>query len=50
MLCYIVLVLLYFLVCCMAINVSLQYYGGLLPDIIILLTQGNFHREPVNTT
>ena len=28
----------------MAINVSVHYNGGLLPDIIILLTQGYFHR------
>ena len=28
---------------CMAINVSVQYNGGLLPDII-LLTQFNYHR------
>ena len=28
----------------MAINVSVQYNGGLLPDII-LLTQCNYHRE-----
>ena len=27
----------------MAINVSVQYYGGFLPDII-LLTQGYYHR------
>ena len=33
-----------FFVCpCMAINVSVQYNGGLLPDII-LLTQSNYHR------
>ena len=25
---------------CMAINISVQYNGGLLPDIILLLTQG----------
>ena len=31
---------------CMAINVSVQYNGGLLPGII-LLTQGYYHREPV---
>ena len=37
-------VLLMFLWCpCMAINVSVQYNGGLLPDII-LLTQCYFHR------
>ena len=29
---------------CMAINVSVQYNGGLLPDIILLLTQCYFHR------
>ena len=29
----------------MAINIiSVQYNGGLLPDIIILLTQGYYHR------
>ena len=28
---------------CMAINISVQYNGGLLPDII-LLTQCYFHR------
>ena len=29
----------------MAINVSVQYNGGLLPDIIqVLLTEGYFHR------
>ena len=28
----------------MAINISVQYNGGLLPDII-LLTQGYYHRE-----
>ena len=28
---------------CMAINISVQYSGGLLPDII-LLTQGYYHR------
>ena len=32
-----------FLVSCMAINVSVQYNGGLLPDII-LLTQCYYHR------
>ena len=37
-------VLLMFFWCpCMAINVSIQYNGGLLPDII-LLTQCYFHR------
>ena len=29
---------------CMTINVSVQYNGGLLPDII-LLAQGYYHRE-----
>ena len=30
----------------MAININVEYNGGLLPDII-LLTQGNYHiREP----
>ena len=42
---YIVLLLLYFLCAFRAINVSVQYNEGLLPDIIILLTQGYFHRE-----
>ena len=28
---------------CMALNISVQYNGGLLPDII-LLTQGYYHR------
>ena len=28
----------------MAINLSVQYNGGLLPDILMLLTQGYFHR------
>ena len=28
---------------CMAININVQYNGGLLPDII-LLTQGYYHR------
>ena len=28
---------------CMVINISVQYYGGLLPDII-LLTQSYYHR------
>ena len=27
----------------MVINISLQYNGGFLPDIIILLTQGYYH-------
>ena len=35
--------LLFFWCPCMAINVSVQYSGGLLPDII-LLTQCYFHR------
>ena len=38
-----VLFLLFFLYPCMAINVSVQYNGGLFPDII-LLTQCCFHR------
>ena len=38
-----VLFLLFFWCPCMAINVSVQYNGGLLPDII-LLTQWYFHR------
>ena len=38
-----VLFLLYFLCPCMAINVSIQYNGGLLPDII-LLTQCYYNR------
>ena len=29
---------------CMAINISVQYNGGLLPDMI-LLTHGYYHRE-----
>ena len=37
------LFLLFFRCPCMAINVSVQYNGGLLPDII-LLTQCYFHR------
>ena len=41
---YIVLFYCIFLCPFMAINVSVQYNGGLLPDIIILLTQGYFHR------
>ena len=36
---------LFFVWCpCMAINVSVQYDGGLLPDIILLLTQCYYHR------
>ena len=32
----------------MAINIiSVQYNGGLLPDIIILLTQGYYHHHHV---
>ena len=38
-----VLFLLFFWCPCMAINVSVHYNGGLLPDII-LLTQCYFHR------
>ena len=38
-----VLFLMFFLCPCVAINVSVQYNGGLLPDII-LLTQCYFHR------
>ena len=38
-----VLFLLFFWCPCMAINVSVQYSGGLLPDII-LLTQCYFYR------
>ena len=38
-----VLLLLFFWCPCMAINVSVQYIGGLLPDII-LLTQCYFRR------
>ena len=41
---YVVLFYLYLLCPCMAMNVSVQYNGGLIPDIIILLTQGYFHR------
>ena len=40
---YIVTSLLLFWCPYMAINVSVQYNGGLLPDII-LLTQGYYHR------
>ena len=29
----------------MAINISVQYNGGLLPDIIILLTQGYYYHR-----
>ena len=36
------LFLLFFWRPCMVINVSVQYEGGLLPDIIILLTQYNY--------
>ena len=36
------LLLMFFWCPCMAINVSVQYNGGLLPDII-LLTQGYYH-------
>ena len=36
-------ILMFFWCPCMAINVSVQYNGGLLPDII-LLTQCYFHR------
>ena len=39
-----ILFLLFFWYRCMAINVSVQYNGGLLPDII-LLTQCYFHRR-----
>ena len=40
-----VLFLVFFWCLCMAINVvSVQYNGGLLRDIIILLTQCYFHR------
>ena len=35
--------LVYFCCPCMAINVSVQYNGGLLPDVM-LLTQCYFHR------
>ena len=46
MLYYIVsgVLLMFFWCPCMAINVSVQYNGGLLPDII-LLTQCYFHRS-----
>ena len=40
---YIVLFYCIFLCPCMAINVSVQYNGGLLPDIVMVLTQGYFH-------
>ena len=39
-----VLSLLFFWCPCMAINVRVQYNGGLLPDIILLLTQWYHHR------
>ena len=39
-----VLFLLYVWCPCMAINVSVQYNAGLLPDIKILLTQCYYHR------
>ena len=39
-----VLFLLFFWCPCMAINVHVQYNGGLLPDIILLLTQCYLHR------
>ena len=38
------LFLLFFWCPCMAINVSVQYNGGLLPDIILLTLQCYFHR------
>ena len=41
-----VLFLMFFWCPCMAINLNVQNNGGLLPDII-LLTQCDFHREPV---
>ena len=45
---YIGLWLLFFWYPCMAINVSVQYNGGLLPDII-LLTRCYYHRgTPLN--
>ena len=37
-----------FLCPCMAVNVSVQYNGGLLPDIIILLPKVISIGEPVN--
>ena len=41
---YIVFVVLFLVWCpCMAVNVSVQYDGGLLADII-LLTQSYYHR------
>ena len=46
MMYYIVSVLMLVWCPCMAINVSVQYNGGLVPDII-LLTQRCYHREPV---
>ena len=45
MMYYIVLFYLYFLYPCMAIDVSDKCNVGLLPDIIILLTQGYFNRR-----
>ena len=38
-----ILMLLYVWWICMAISISVQYNGGLFPDII-LLTQGYYHR------
>ena len=38
------LLLMFFWCPCMTINVNVQYNGGLLPDIIILLTQCYLHR------
>ena len=43
-LCTIVSSVLLCLVACLAINISVQHYGGLLPDII-LFTQDNVSRE-----
>ena len=37
------LFLMFFWCPCMAINVNIQYNGGLLPDIILLLTQCYLH-------
>ena len=35
----------------MVINISVHYNGGLLPDIILIMTQGYFHRGTrLNTT
>ena len=47
MMYYIGFVLFFVWCLCMAINVSVQYNGGLLPDII-LLTQCYYHKTRLN--